>query len=54
MREGVPSHVGIVDQLVVDIEVAGWYNLEERFAVEVDLIECRVFLIVDVRVSKAA
>lgn len=38
----------------MDVEVAGWDDLEERLAVEIDLIEFCVFLVVDVGVSEAA
>ena len=38
----------------MDVEVAGRHDLVERLAVEVDLIEGSVFLVVDVGVSEAA
>ncbi len=54
MGGGVPGDVGVVDKLVMDVEVAGWHDLEEGFSVEVDPVEGGVLLVVDVGVGEAA
>jgi hypothetical protein len=44
----------VVEELVVQVEVALGQDLEERLAVEVDLVVVLVGLVVDVRVRKTA
>jgi hypothetical protein len=53
MEGGVPGDVGVVDEFVVDVEVAGRHDLEEGLAVEVDPVEAGVLLVVDVGVREA-
>jgi hypothetical protein len=50
---GVPAHIRVVDEFIVDVEVAGRHDLVEGLAVEVDLVEGGVFLVVDVGVCEA-
>jgi len=45
--------VGRIVKFVIYIETARRHDLEKGFAIEVDLTKVRVFLIVDIGVSKA-
>lgn len=50
----VVLEVLIVEKLVVEVEVTFGQNLEERLAVEVDLVVVLVGLVVDIGVGEAA
>lgn len=43
----------LIKKLVVYIKIRSWQYLEQRLPIEINLIEIRVFLIVNVRVSES-
>lgn len=47
------GHVGIIDHLIMDVEIAGRDDLEERLSIKIDSIKGGILLIVDIGIGEA-